>query len=208
LIGNSEVAAPHEFPWLVELGIKGEHEGLGAVLNESYVVTAASLVSKASPADLVIIAGDHDVSSVDGSEQSRLVFKIIPHPDYEPATGANDVAVLQVSPPLVLGDMVAPADLPATGTAAAASATLAGWGAINDGSEPALLRKVAVALTDQDPGALPRYKDAAPRTDDYGAPVVDGRTLVGLAIDNDSDPADGFRVTPIAAHVDWLGQHS
>ena len=43
-----------------------------------------------------IVAGEHDLSSVDGNEQTRSVKKVTIHPDYNYSNSDSDIAILEV----------------------------------------------------------------------------------------------------------------
>lgn len=47
-------------------------------------------------ADLRVVAGEHSLTTVSGYEQAIPVQSYIMHPDYDPRTNANDIALLKV----------------------------------------------------------------------------------------------------------------
>lgn len=94
-------------------------------------------------------AGEHDLGRVEGSEQERLVVQVIVPKEYVPGKTNHDVALLQLSQPVALGDHVAPLCLP---DPAFADETLAfvrfsavsGWGQLLERGVTA--RKLMVVL--------------------------------------------------------------
>ena len=113
-------------PWQVSLQSGGGHFCGGTVIGPSTIVTAAHCVEGSSAGDLFVRAGVTDRD--DSSGQDRSVSRVIVHPGGFAASA--DVAVLVLSQPLSLGSNVQAIGLAtAVDVAAAASATVSGWGA-------------------------------------------------------------------------------
>ena len=82
------------------------------MLNERYILTAAHCVDFAHPSELSVVAGDYIISQKDGTEQRRSVKRIIYHEAYINVTSGNDIALLELSEPLLYNDAVQPIPLP------------------------------------------------------------------------------------------------
>jgi hypothetical protein len=48
------------------------------------------------------VAGEHDLSRIDGTEQVKSVRQVISHEDYQPFIINNDMCLLRLSSPLNL----------------------------------------------------------------------------------------------------------
>jgi len=145
IVGGIE-ATPHEFPWMVDMRQGGHYCG-ASILNEDWVVTAAHC-STGSPSAYTLVAGDHNIATTDGREQSRRVTRIIRHPGYGSGVQyENDIALMKVDAPFVFNEWVQPAPLAEEGFAPTTRAIVAGWGALTEGgSSPVVLMKVDVPV--------------------------------------------------------------
>jgi trypsin len=148
-----------EFPWQIALqrryGQTFSHRCGGSILNERWVVTAGHCV-KGGGKLLRVVAGDHDRTVDEGVEQFVGVSRVILHPDYRAKTFENDIALLELSAPLILSAErrtapIAPftpahreAGLSDPGT----MATISGWGVTSEGgsSLPAILQFAEVPI--------------------------------------------------------------
>lgn len=148
IIGGQETNAG-EFPWQVYLN------GCGAsLIDPEWVLTAAHCVLNSGQiaTNLQIVLGDHRLQENDGTEQYRTALQIIPHPNYEPATGNHDIALVKLNAPASIVTAVAPIallnspvddDLMVVGR----SAVVSGWGATLEGGRGAqILLKTTVPL--------------------------------------------------------------
>lgn len=122
--------------WVLTAGhcVRGEAEGL------SY---------EYMPADMVIFSGAIGLDSPKGRHMG--VQRIVVHPNYNPRTGANDVALIMLQAPLEGATMPVYADNPPPGTAA----TVVGWGARQPngvggvpGNYPRTLQQVTIPIVD------------------------------------------------------------
>lgn len=139
---NGEAGPSPEFGFLVALGDRGRYRALGmdraqfcggTLASPTLVITAAHCVANTAARDLVVGSfADGDLSS----EKGRVVtvVAVTSHPRYNAVSQANDIAVLTLEQALT--DV--PTLLPATAqeaeslTASRATASVAGWGAINE----------------------------------------------------------------------------
>lgn len=61
---------------------------------------------------MLVIAGEHDLMSNEGTEQESRVADTFQHPDYNDKTINNDVALLKLKHPFTFNQHVQPACLP------------------------------------------------------------------------------------------------
>jgi trypsin len=125
---------------------RGGHYCGGSIVNENYIVTAAHC-AQAAASGYTIVAGEHNLSSNEGSEQSRTVAQIKNHPNYNGNTLSSDIALMRVSQPFQFGQYVAAANLASSDPSDNSNVVVAGWGALTEGgSSPTILMKVTVPM--------------------------------------------------------------
>ncbi|CAL8117980.1 unnamed protein product [Orchesella dallaii] len=143
IVGGVE-ATKGEFPWMIDIRRGSSHTCGASLVNANWVVTAAHCTQGAI-ADYSLVAGDHDNTLDEGTEQRRTVIRIVNHPSYTPGSHENDISLMKVSEPFVLNSRVRAVPLPAAGFAPTTTLTAAGWGRTTEGGVSSrLLLKVAV----------------------------------------------------------------
>ncbi|XP_029964128.1 mannan-binding lectin serine protease 1 [Salarias fasciatus] len=141
---------PGLFPWQVLLSVEdlsrvpeGRWFGSGALLSESWVLTAAHVlrsprrdpgVVAVAPEHVKVFLGLHDVRLKDAAEQ-RLVQRVLLHPHFSPHTYQHDIALLRLNPEVRFNSEVRPVCLPRFHTqglppdpAPSSLGVVAGWG--------------------------------------------------------------------------------
>uniref|UniRef100_A0A3Q4HSK7 Serine protease 56 n=1 Tax=Neolamprologus brichardi TaxID=32507 RepID=A0A3Q4HSK7_NEOBR len=108
IVGGSP-APPGSWPWLVNLQLDGALMCGGVLVDSSWVVTAAHCF-----AGLVCmsVVGEFDITKTDPDEQVLKVNRVIPHPKFNPKTFNNDIALVELTSPVVLSQHVTPVCLP------------------------------------------------------------------------------------------------
>merc|ERR1711931_200817 len=97
IVGGFE-AEPNQWPWQVALFVDNAWFCGGSLISENYVLTAAHCVDGASYYD--IMAGAHNVR--ESSEPNRVEitsFNGWYHPQWDPNTLSNDIALIEPHPP-------------------------------------------------------------------------------------------------------------
>lgn len=147
-------ADPGEWPWMVSLRSDGHMCG-GSIVSPTTVVTAAHCLEGMRAGDLAVRAGTREV---DGAGQRLDVARIIRHPDYDPDTVENDIALLRLDGRLRFGPGVGPISVAGAGFASAADpgsrAWATGWGDLDeDGAlgSPEILQEVEVPVVADGP---------------------------------------------------------
>jgi trypsin len=163
-IVGGDIAEPNSIPFQVSMqrgGLFGfSHMCGGSVMNENTIITAAHCCDGMNARDLQVVAGEHDLSRNDGTEQTRAVSKVVGHEDFKPFTLNNDMCLLILDSPLELNTNVAEVKLPAPGQLFRGDATVSGWGTLRaGGSIPDELRVVTVP-TVSDADCKDAYSDS------------------------------------------------
>jgi len=147
IVGGVE-SAKGSFPFIVDVRRGGHYCG-GAIVNADWILTAAHC-SGGQPSAYTIVAGDHNIQTSEGDEQTRTVAQIIIHPGYNSGTINNDAALMRLSTGLDLAaSNVAAAVLANSGDSQFETgwAIVAGWGATSEGGgSPSTLRNVTVPM--------------------------------------------------------------
>ncbi|XP_033842264.1 chymotrypsin B-like [Periophthalmus magnuspinnatus] len=152
-IVNGEEAVPHSWPWQVSLQqSNGFHFCGGSLINENWVVTAAHCNVRTYH---YVIAGEHDK----GYGSSEVVQKIKPakvftHPNWNPRTINNDIALIKLSTPMRMGKTVSPVCIAESSDVFSPGMTCvtSGWGLTryNAPSTPNKLQQAALPLLSND----------------------------------------------------------
>jgi len=140
IVGGVE-ARPGSHPWIVSLGTSNSHFCGGTLINvgndqqTDIVVTAAHCLADGS-SGLTVSAGAHDLYRPTSNQQTVRGVRAVIHPQYNPDTTLNDIAVVKLEKPVKFTAAVQPACLPASGEQVSdnAQGTVAGWGLTREGS--------------------------------------------------------------------------
>jgi len=110
IVGGHE-AAENQWPWQVALFIDDAYFCGGSLISDEYVMTAAHCADGAIYFN--ILAGAHDVRA--DSEPHRVEitsYEGFTHPDWNPNTLENDVALIRLPEKIEFNDYIRPACLP------------------------------------------------------------------------------------------------
>ncbi|EMP27698.1 kallikrein-14 [Chelonia mydas] len=111
----------------------------GVLINKDWVLTAAHC---RLPGTTNIRLGEYNLRKVDETEQLRVAAKIIPHPNYDPATKDNDIMLIKLATSAQLNNNVHPIALASSAAQPGAICQVSGWGTTTSPqpSFPALLQ--------------------------------------------------------------------
>lgn len=116
IVGGTQVRS-NKYPWTAQL-VKGRHYPRlfcgGSLINDRYVLTAAHCVH-GNKDQITIRLLQLDRSSRDPGIVRKVVHTTV-HPQYNPTTIVNDVALLRLESPVPLGADMRPVCLPDTGS--------------------------------------------------------------------------------------------
>ncbi|KAG7220686.1 hypothetical protein INR49_017947 [Caranx melampygus] len=107
-------AAPEgSWPWQVSLQ-GSRHFCGGTLINNQWVLTAAHCVSSSATENPTVFLGRQSQEGSNPNEVSRPVSQTIVHPDYNPTTSDNDIALLRLSSSVPFTNFIRPICLAAS----------------------------------------------------------------------------------------------
>ncbi|XP_005988765.1 trypsin [Latimeria chalumnae] len=105
------VTAPYSIKYIVSLKTeRGKHFCGGSLISRCWVVTAAHC--KAAADQMMIVAGEHSLSALEGTEQHLRPARLYVHPRYNPATKDADIMLIKLRKPALLNRFVSIVALP------------------------------------------------------------------------------------------------
>jgi len=140
IVGGVE-ARPGSHPWIVSLGQgPGSHFCGGTLISTGnptqteFVITAAHCVYDGW-SGLTVNAGAHDLRRPTANQQTVRASNVVYHPQYNPSTTLNDIAIIKLERPIRFTSAVQPACLPSPGEQVSDNieGTVAGWGLTREG---------------------------------------------------------------------------
>jgi guanylate cyclase len=152
-IMGGQDAVPHSYPWMVSLAkrsLNNLHLCGGVLLTRRHVLTAAHCIEDfKGVSDMNILAGIHYTNEKKSPVQALTIDM---HPQYDPETFANDVAIITLASPLPendprIGTICLPPDDAMTGKnypPTKSSGIAIGWGSTSFGARPSTALKQVV----------------------------------------------------------------
>ncbi|XP_002129129.2 anionic trypsin-2-like [Ciona intestinalis] len=143
-------------PWQINLLENGRRKCGASLVKDKWIMTAAHcilarLLNPNSNKEYTAIAGDHDVTVQDTHEQLRYVIRYISHPNFDAATLANDIVLLEMDIPFELNQYIVPVCLPMFDEMPYpyTECQVAGWGYESPITKSDQLRKVDIPILHQ-----------------------------------------------------------
>lgn len=203
-------ADPGEWPWQVALVLSSSnslYDGLncgGSLIAREWVLTAAHCFDFWTAADYTVIAGIHSLTAPAPGFRNVSIAEVIIHPDYDPATNDNDIALLRLAEPInerpadgatlpIAYARLVPAEV---GALVGVEATVTGWGTLTYGllDHPPDLHEVEVPIVAND------ECNAA-----YGGSITDNMLCAGVP-EGGRDSCQGDSGGPLVV-LDEAGDH-
>lgn len=128
-------ASNGEWPWQVDIQQNNKHICGGSLITENWVLSAAHCFP--NPSDVrpyTIYIGRYQLNNLNPNEVSRGVTQILVPSSYNDPHNGNDVALVQLSSPVLWSDFIHPVCIPASGTLfpSGMMCTVTGWGDIRE----------------------------------------------------------------------------
>ncbi|XP_065114953.1 serine protease 27-like [Paramisgurnus dabryanus] len=151
ILGGSD-ATEGSWPWHVGITSTGQPFSVcgGSLINKDWVLSSAFCINimDTSVDQIVIYLGRRSQIDPDPHQINRTVINVIKHPDYNPNTNDNDIALFQLSSSVNFTDYIRPVCLAAAGSVfdKGLSSWVTGWGYTNNGTLPNILQEVEIPI--------------------------------------------------------------
>lgn len=138
-------------PWQVLLRINNATQCGGAIISDSWILSAAHCLSGMSPAQVEAFVGVTDQNRLTRDHQVQ-VSQVIVNPGWNSTDYSSDLALIGLASPVVQSPSVQPVSMPLVQDAnawpaAGEQATISGWGTTSiSGTSSALLRAATVQI--------------------------------------------------------------
>ncbi|KAH8279921.1 hypothetical protein KR054_011285, partial [Drosophila jambulina] len=144
-----------EFPWTIALFSNDEYLGGGSLVAPGAVLTAAHLLRGKSEVDIVVRAGEWDLSHARERfpHEERLVKKIVRHDQFKYYTGGNNLALLFLERPFEIQEHIRTICLPKeVKSFEGKRCKVTGWGrrSFSETQHSAILKKIELPMVDRD----------------------------------------------------------
>nr|XP_055050400.1 chymotrypsin-like protease CTRL-1 [Misgurnus anguillicaudatus] len=179
-IGEKDANAG-SWPWQVsinEISYQNHFCG-GSLINKDWVLSAAHCFQSIGMPDIVIYLGRQNQQGPNPLEINRTVIQLIIHPNYDPDTQDNDIALLQLSSSVNFTDYIKPVCLAAAGSEfdEGLSSWVTGWGASLEKIFPDMFQQAEIPIVSNNDCNI-----------GYNGIVTDNMLCAGLLNDEGESP--------------------
>ncbi|XP_076178984.1 trypsin-1-like [Ptiloglossa arizonensis] len=193
---NTKYANITDYPYHVSIETQGEHVCSGALVHESWIITAASCVFGVNPSTVSVRVRTGVLSN--GGDELE-VRNVVVHEDFDKYVLLNDIALIKLKIPVQFGEKLLPIGIPGNEDYNLDDGTMCfvtGWKYNMGGSIESQLTVTAVPIVNQDicSSTMPCYEPVLRKMlcagnmtlgvetcqGDPGAPLTEGQTLIGV----------------------------
>lgn len=224
----------HEFPWLANVHVNSKLTMSGAMINDRYVLTAASQLVDTAATAIKVSLGEYDRCTFDVSSVNNSVEFVILHPEFNRESNTHDLALLRLSRPVKFEKRISPVCLPNPGsTYLGQVGTLVGWTKQKDQADVQTCRprKLGLPILGRNE-CIKSGINSEHVNDDYGCIGIVGTNslvckndvgssvqyrsyagiydLIGIipSVNECDDTPRATVFTRIGPHLDWILQHT
>ncbi|XP_066913098.1 granzyme B(G,H)-like [Clytia hemisphaerica] len=233
IVNGVEVNPEGKWPWIVSISIQNQvakRNCGGSILTSTWILTAAHCFDARPPnfphppvaTDITVVAGAHNIQRQERSQQSRGATRYILHPNYNPHTLTADIALIQLSSPLIFNQRVKRARIQAKDVYPKMNKNCyaAGWGLTNVHPKisPATLQEARLPIIQKNVHNEHIYAgheqpaNTWPSTcmGDSGGPLMCERStdkawvVKGVLSHGATDCTVYSAFTPVATYLNWI----
>jgi len=143
-----------QWPWQIALYRDGKFSCGGSLISPDWIVTAAHCLYRFHPSQFYVVAGESDIYNQNQQEQKLQVEHIIWHQNYgRPSTLNNDIGLIKLAKPVIMGTYVKTICLPNVGETpkVGSKCFVSGWGKMtHPGSSAQFLQHASLDILHQD----------------------------------------------------------
>ncbi|XP_073531346.1 serine protease 56 [Phyllobates terribilis] len=138
IVGGS-ITSPGSWPWLVNIRLNGELMCGGVLLGDGWVLTAAHCFNgNVNELHWTVVIGQYNLNKEEKEKRDYQVNRIITHPKFNQKTFNNDLALVELTSPVVASPRAIPVCLPTVPVdpSPGTSCYIAGWGSLYEDGPP------------------------------------------------------------------------
>merc|ERR1719490_410210 len=149
-IVNGQPAA--ECAWRWQVGLSNSPDSGpwcgGMLVAPDWVLTAAHCLAGEPQNGIYVVAGEWNIRTTSGNEQTVRSASHVSHPEYRSSTTDHDFGLIKLSSPMEMNGCVGTVCLPgANDVAPGSTCWITGWGTLSSGgSSPDVLQEAAVQV--------------------------------------------------------------